>query len=75
MYHFYSYVVSEPHSRVPGDRNWRQRIMFSHFENGPQRFIPFLKENLGRRHCDLHGLIVCLVCPRVISHDTDNQCS
>ena len=52
-------MVSEPYSRVPGKKNWRHRVVDLHvFISGPQRFLPFLNENLGRRHDDLHGLTV-----------------
>lgn len=28
--HTCSYVVSEPYSRIPGDRNWRYRVVDIH---------------------------------------------
>ena len=58
MYHFsFSYVVSEPYSMVPGNRNWRYRVVDIHvFVNGPS---PQLQEILeGRKADDLPGLTV-----------------
>ncbi len=53
----FSYVVSEPYSMVPGNRNWRYRVVDIH--NGPSHLLPQLQEILeGRKANDLPGLTV-----------------
>ena len=54
-----SYVVSEPYSRVPGDRNWRHRVVdIDLFVSGPLHMLPRLQEVLKGKNDDLHGLTV-----------------
>jgi hypothetical protein len=45
----HSYVVSEPYSRVPGDRNWRHILMFV---SGPLHMLPRLQEMLKGKNAD-----------------------
>ena len=57
----FSYVVSEPYSMVPGNRNWRYRVVDIHiFVNGPSYLLPQLQEILEGRKSDLPGLTVRL---------------
>ena len=52
--HYYSYVVSELYSRVPGDCNWRHRVADIHiFVNGLPCMLPRLQELLGGKQTDL----------------------
>ena len=54
-----SYVISEPYSRVPGDRNWRHRVVdIDVFVSGPPHILPRLREMLKGKNKDLHGLTV-----------------
>ena len=54
-----SYVISEPYSRVPGDRNWRHHVVdIDVFVSGPLHMLPRLQEMLKGKNKDLHGLTV-----------------
>ena len=56
---YYSYVVSELYSRIPGDRNLRHRVANVHiFVNGPPSMLPRLQELLEGKQADLLGLTV-----------------
>ena len=55
----YSYVMSEPYSRVPGDRNWRHHVVDMHvFVSGPLHMLPGLQEVFKGNNVDVHGLTV-----------------
>ena len=55
----FSYVVSEPYSMVPGNLNWRYRVVDLHiFVNGPSYLLPQLQEILEGKKADLPGLTV-----------------
>lgn len=57
--HVYSYVMSEPYSRVPGDLNWRYRVVDIHiFVSGPPHMLKPLQEMLEGKTNDLHALTV-----------------
>ena len=54
-----SYVVSELYSRVPGDRNWRYRVVDVHiFVNGKPHMLPVLQEMLEGKTDGADGLTV-----------------
>ena len=58
----YSYVVSEPYSRVPDNRNWRYRVVdLDVFVNGSHHYLPYLKKALKGREHNLHGLTVSYI--------------
>ena len=55
----FSYVVSEPYSMVPRNRDWRYRVVDIHvFVNGPSHMLPQLQEILEGRKADSPGLTV-----------------
>ena len=54
-----SYVTTEPYSRVPGDRNWRHRVVdMDVFVRGPLHMLPRLQEVLKGNNIDVDGLTV-----------------
>lgn len=58
-FYIYSHVLSEPHSRVPGDRNWRHRVVdIMVFVSGSLHVLPTLKEMFEGRSSTLQGLTV-----------------
>lgn len=59
MHTQHSYVTSEPYSRVPGDRNWRHRVVdMDVFVRGPLHMLPRLQEVLKGKNIDVDGLTV-----------------
>ena len=51
--------MSELYSWVPGDRNWRHRVVdMEVFVSGPLHMLPKLQEVLKGRNDDVHGLTV-----------------